>query len=321
LYRPQAGRGFDRLTAKDLNPSIATYTSDVSGKAAGHFLLGLREDANGALAMPDTAAFAPAWPADVRFELDDGTVLVAHKAIVASRSPVLCRLLTGGFAEGEAATRSPTLIPCATNTDDCGSSTDDASGAAAGVAVVRIRDACAGAFSELLTYLYTDHANLEALEGCGSGEGGGGGGRNGSGAGALLALANRFLVPRLVALCELYVSKRVEAATAISVSRANVDLAGLAAAAAAANAPQLRAFCLHFIAVNWSVYEHSPTLAALDDEAAAEVNAKRWPPASYFDTIAAYEASHASKSTTASSCVSKYLWGRRVGDDSKSSTA
>jgi len=101
--------------------------------------------------------------------------------------------------------------------------------------VVRVRGVGVGPFRALLEYIYTDHVDLGALKDCGDGEesegaggteagGGGSGGDSGGGACNLLALADRFDLPRLVCLCELFISKAVEKATAASVRDAPVNV-------------------------------------------------------------------------------------------------
>ena len=42
----------------------------------------------------------------------------------------------------------------------------------------------------------------------------------------ILELSNKYVIPRLMALCELYVSKQVEKATARSIAEADVDVIG-----------------------------------------------------------------------------------------------
>ena len=59
---------------------------------------------------------------------------------------------------------------------------------------IDIKDSTVESFLALLEYLYTDHAPIEE---CDSVE--------------IMILADRFCVPRLVSLCELYVTQRVDA--------------------------------------------------------------------------------------------------------------
>ena len=46
----------------------------------------------------------------------------------------------------------------------------------------------------------------------------------------ILELSNKYVMPRLMALCELYVSKEVEKATTQSIAEADVDVVGKNAA-------------------------------------------------------------------------------------------
>ena len=65
-------------------------------------------------------------------------------------------------------------------------------------------------FLALLEYLYTDHAPIEKGDAVG-----------------ILALSNQYAVCRLMALCELYISKEVERLTAKSITHANLDVIGV----------------------------------------------------------------------------------------------
>merc|ERR1711988_557048 len=67
----------------------------------------------------------------------------------------------------------------------------------------------------------------------------------------LLVLADRFAVPRLVALCELYISKAIERATADSISKSPLDISGVVMTAQHCNAMQLFEFGMHFLRVNF----------------------------------------------------------------------
>ncbi len=64
-------------------------------------------------------------------------------------------------------------------------------------------------FLAFLEYLYTDHAPIEEGDSIG-----------------ILELSNRYVMPRLMSLCELYVSKEVERLTAASIANAEVDVIG-----------------------------------------------------------------------------------------------
>ena len=64
-------------------------------------------------------------------------------------------------------------------------------------------------FLAFLEYLYTDHSPIEDGDSLG-----------------ILELSNQYVMPRLTALCELYISKHVERATSDSIARADVDIIG-----------------------------------------------------------------------------------------------
>jgi hypothetical protein len=57
--------------------------------------------------------------------------------------------------------------------------------------------------------LYTDHSPIEEGDSLG-----------------ILELSNKYVLPRLMALCELYISKKVEKATVRSIADADVDVVG-----------------------------------------------------------------------------------------------
>ena len=67
-------------------------------------------------------------------------------------------------------------------------------------------------FLAFLEYLYTDHSPIEDSDSIG-----------------ILELANQYVIPRLTALCELYISKHVERATSDleSIAQADVDIIGM----------------------------------------------------------------------------------------------
>lgn len=109
-----------------LNPSIATFVADRSGREAGRLFLD-RHQENGL--------------ADVEFEVR-GRHFLAHRAFLCSRSPVFSTMLCGGFAEGTAA------------------------GAGGGLVQVQVEDCSAESFRCLLEYIYTDHTDVESADMC-----------------------------------------------------------------------------------------------------------------------------------------------------------
>lgn len=66
-------------------------------------------------------------------------------------------------------------------------------------------------FLTFLEYLYTDHSPIED---CADSIG-------------ILDLSNRYVLPRLTSLCELYIAKHVERATSESIAQADVDVIGM----------------------------------------------------------------------------------------------
>ena len=72
-----------------------------------------------------------------------------------------------------------------------------------------IHDTTPENFLAFLEYLYTDHSPIEDGDSVG-----------------ILELSDKYGTPRLMALCELYVSKVVEKATVQSIAEADVDVVG-----------------------------------------------------------------------------------------------
>ena len=61
-----------------------------------------------------------------------------------------------------------------------------------------------------LEYLYTDHSPIEEGDSVG-----------------ILILSNEYVMPRLTALCELYITKEVDRATSKCIARADIDVVGM----------------------------------------------------------------------------------------------
>ena len=64
-------------------------------------------------------------------------------------------------------------------------------------------------FLALLEYLYTDHSPIEDSDSVG-----------------ILVLSNQYGLPRLINLCELYITKQVDKACAKSIADADIDMIG-----------------------------------------------------------------------------------------------
>ena len=64
-------------------------------------------------------------------------------------------------------------------------------------------------FMAMLEYLYTDHSPIEETDSIG-----------------ILVLANQYVLPRLMSLCELYITKQVDKACAKSIADAEINIIG-----------------------------------------------------------------------------------------------
>jgi hypothetical protein len=138
---------------------------------------------------------------------------------------------------------------------------------------IPVGDASVESFLAFLEFLYTDHSPI-----CESGDSVG-----------ILVLANRFGLPRLVTLCELYITKEVEGATSDGIEKADIDVVGLLHLAQQHNANQLAAFCLHFIASNYQPMSKRPEFSTLADDNLEYIETNQWPPKSYLEELAVYE--------------------------------
>lgn len=75
---------------------------------------------------------------------------------------------------------------------------------------IDIHDASLESFLALLEYLYTDHAPIEEGDSV-----------------EIMVLADRFCLPRLVTLCELYITKKVDKAIQKRVADSTGDVINL----------------------------------------------------------------------------------------------
>eukprot|EP01126_Amoeba_proteus_P054190 TRINITY_DN6652_c0_g1_i11.p1 TRINITY_DN6652_c0_g1~~TRINITY_DN6652_c0_g1_i11.p1 ORF type:complete len:632 (-),score=135.07 TRINITY_DN6652_c0_g1_i11:348-2243(-) len=139
-------------------------------------------------------------------------------------------------------------------------------------AVVKIDDASQEAFSSFLTFLYSAHSPIENSDSCG-----------------ILELANCYALPRLVTLCELYISKMVERATKDDITKAEISVIDLLLLSQQHNAKQLEKFCLHFISANYQPMSARPDFKNLKGENLKYVEENQWPPLSYLRELEAYE--------------------------------
>ncbi|XP_033115471.1 rho-related protein racA-like [Anneissia japonica] len=137
---------------------------------------------------------------------------------------------------------------------------------------VSITDATLENFLALLEYLYTDHSPIEGKDSIG-----------------IMILGDRFCQPRLKNLCELYITKEVEVATADSIAGADIDVIGLLNTAQLYNSQQLSDWCLHFISSNYTAFEEKPDFCNLSDANMGYVTKNRWPPLDYLKEVKEYE--------------------------------
>lgn len=139
--------------------------------------------------------------------------------------------------------------------------------------LVPFADVSEETFLALLEYLYTAHAPVDQ---CADPVG-------------VLMFANRLRQPRLVELCELFISKHVDVTTRDRIEKADIDICGLLQTAHTFGAPQLAAFCLHFIASNFIAFARRPEFQALPAADRAHIRSHQWPPQQYLDDLAAYK--------------------------------
>ena len=74
---------------------------------------------------------------------------------------------------------------------------------------ILIQDVSSDVFLAFLEYLYTDHSPIDDGDSFG-----------------ILVVSNQYCVPRLLALCELYISKLVETVIRKSIKDAEIDIIG-----------------------------------------------------------------------------------------------
>ena len=117
----------------------------------------------------------------------------------------------------------------------------------------------------------------------------------------ILAAGNQFALPRLVARCELALTKFVEKKTADRIAGSDVDLPALLKVSHANNAKQLVDWCLHFISTNYSVFEEKGDIQRLDETSATFAINNRWPPVSYIRDMETYKNKHYGDGQAASS--------------------
>jgi len=140
-------------------------------------------------------------------------------------------------------------------------------------ATIEIPDTTSECFRAFLEYLYTDHCPIaESNDSVG-----------------IVVLANKYGIPRLITLCELYISKQVEVATKDDIANADIDVIGLLTCAQTHNAEQLAAFCLHFVASNYQPMIKRAEFKTLSGKNLDYVEEHQWPPKAYLKELAEYE--------------------------------
>ncbi|XP_067686809.1 rho-related protein racA-like [Haliotis asinina] len=124
----------------------------------------------------------------------------------------------------------------------------------------------------LLEYFYTDHAPIEGGDAVG-----------------ILALADEYCQPRLLNLCELYITKEVDRSCTKNIEKSEIDVIGLLLTAQLHNASQLSKWCLHFISTNYIAFSKRSEFVMLKGVNKAHVEENRWPPLAYLEEVKAYE--------------------------------
>jgi len=129
-------------------------------------------------------------------------------------------------------------------------------------------------FLAFLEFLYTDHSPIESTPD--------------SGVGIMIA-ADLFGTPRLVTLCELYLTMAIEKATTQDITKSDFPLVELLLIAKRHNAQQLSEFILHFLYSNYTQVCGRKDFSLLDAEDLEFVEQNQWPPLSYFAKVKRYE--------------------------------
>mmetsp|Transcript_8693 Transcript_8693/g.11009 ORF Transcript_8693/g.11009 Transcript_8693/m.11009 type:complete len:370 (+) Transcript_8693:38-1147(+) len=171
-----------------------------------------------------------------------------------------------------------------------------------------------GALGAILEYTYTRQApQIEAH-----------GGRD---AMEILAASDRFAMPRLQSLVEIFISKALDKAIAVSIKDADCDIIGLLISARQCGAHQLGNFLRHFVATNYLVLiedeeSDGENLRRLEEQAPEDVDyiqKHRWPPLSYLSAVEEYNENKRSKmskskcsATATDQAKSHYSWLKRL---------
>ncbi|KAL9984001.1 hypothetical protein ACROYT_G006253 [Oculina patagonica] len=136
-----------------------------------------------------------------------------------------------------------------------------------GVQMVEFKDTNFDAFLKVLEYLYTGQCPCLTVDDIIG----------------VMALANFFCLPKLVALCEQLIVKELQVAMATDEMAVAEDIIGYLLDAQIHNATQLEAWCIHFIATHYNaVCRQCPKhVKNLDSATLKSIEKKRWPPPWY----------------------------------------
>jgi len=137
---------------------------------------------------------------------------------------------------------------------------------------VIIHGTTADIFLAVLEYIYTDHAPIEDGDAVG-----------------IMVLADQYCLPRLVRLCELYITLAVDRAVSRNIQKAEIDVIGLLLTSQACNAKQLEEWCLHFISSNYLAFIERAEFSQLAGDNLKYIETNRWPPVSYLTAVEQYE--------------------------------
>lgn len=236
----------------DLNPSFTTYVSENTGRNHRELFLQRPRFADVRVALT-----ADAEGARERMEVP------AHTAIMASRSEFFAAAIG----------RWQRQRPGAEKKEEGGQggagSQQQQQQLASEVLLSGVPPAVCRA---LLEFLYTDTVTFETNQGDAA---------ENVDPFELIVYADQWGLGRLLSLCELRVTKVVEASVAESIANADVDVVGLLRLADAHNARQLVNWCLHFIASNYEPMSKREDFKFIPKEYKAVIEKNQWPPMQY----------------------------------------
>ncbi|XP_071101388.1 rho-related protein racA-like [Haliotis cracherodii] len=141
-----------------------------------------------------------------------------------------------------------------------------------GMCKLKVPNTSCECFLALLEYIYTDHAPIEGGDAVG-----------------ILVLADEYCQPRLVNLCELYITKEVDRSCTKNIEKSDIDVIGLLLTAQLHNAAQLSKWCLHFISSNYIAFCQRSEFIMLKGDNKVYVEENQWPPVAYLNEVEEYE--------------------------------